>query len=216
MSRHASRTIARPPNSAPTHLVRIGIGLTLIAALLAFAVRAQAQQSFTPAVSLRPFVGALVGTGAQRHMLESAVLAGAQATYVLHPNAALVGTFAWSSSRNKLSVQQPRLDLYQYDVGLEGRFNDLTERAPMITRPYAAFGAGARTYLQRRVPNSEARSNPLLYAAAGLDLEHADGRFGLRLEARDNASWFRGFRAELPKIQARNDLQFSAGLTIAL
>ena len=212
MSRPASRTIA----NSPAHLVRIGIGLTLIAALLAFAVRAQAQQSIAPSVSLRPLVGAIVGTGVQRQTLESAVLVGAQASYVLHPNVAFVGTLGWSSSRDKLSVQQPRLDLYQYDVGIEGRFNDLTDHAPVITRPFASFGAGARTYLPRGVPNADARSNPLLYAAAGLDLEHADGRFGLRLEARDNVSWFKGFRAELPKIEARNDLQVSAGLTIAL
>jgi hypothetical protein len=216
MSRPVSRPLARTPIPAPTHLVRVGIALTLVAALLAFAVRAQAQRSIAPAITLRPLVGALVGTGAQRQMLQSAVLVGAQASYVVHPNAALVGTLGWSSSRDKPALQQPRLDLYQYDVGIEGRFNDLTDGAPVVTRPFAAFGAGGRTYLPRAVPNAEARSNPLLYAAAGVDLEHAEGRFGLRLEARDNVSWFKGFRAELPKIEARNDLQFSAGLTIAL
>jgi hypothetical protein len=127
-----------------------------------------------------------------------------------------VGTFAWSPNRNKLSLQQPKLDLYQYDLGLEGRFNDLTRHSPVITRPYAAFGAGARTYDPRSVPNADAQSNPLLYSAAGLDLEHADGRFGLRLEVRDNVTWFKGFRGELPEIEARNDLQLSAGLTVGI
>ena len=167
-------------------------------------------------VTLRPIVGALVGTGAQRGALRNAVLMGGQASLVVHPNAALVGTFSWSPNRNELSVQRPRLDVYQYDVGLEGRFNDVTRQSPVVTRPYGTFGAGARTCDPRRVPNAEAQSNPLLYGAAGVDLEPADGRFGLRLEARDNVTWFKGFRGELPEIQARNDLQFSAGLTFGI
>jgi hypothetical protein len=216
MSHPATRPRFRPSGSPPAYLVRLGVGLAVLASILAFAVRAQAQQAGPSPITLRPIVGALVGTGAQREALKNALLVGAQATYTMHPNVAMVGTFSWSPNQNKLSVQRPKLDLYQYDVGLEGRFNDLTRRSPVITRPYATFGAGARTYDPRNVPNAEAQSNPLLYGAAGLDLEHADGGFGLRLEVRDNVTWFKGFRGELPEIQARNDLQLSAGLTFGI
>ena len=216
MSDTSRPPFARPASAPPARLVRLGIWLAVIASLLAFAVRAQAQGASPSPITLRPILGALVGTGSQREALKNALLVGGQATYAVHPNVAMVGTFSWSPNQDRLSVQRPKLDLYQYDLGLEGRFDDVTRRSPVITRPFASFGAGARTYDPRRVPNAEAQSNPLLYGAAGLDLEHADGAFGLRLEIRDNVTWFKGFRGELPEIQARNDLQLSAGLTFGI
>ena len=148
--------------------------------------------------------------------MRNAVLVGGQATFALHPNVAVVGTLAWSPSQEKLSAQRPTLDLFQYDVGLEGRLNDVTRAAPVATRPFATFGAGYRAYKLRNVPNADAQTNPLLFGAAGVDLEQAGGRFGLRLEARDNVTWFKGLRGDLPELQARNDLQFSAGLTFGV
>jgi hypothetical protein len=219
MSSIARRSVVRTPDPLPTHHVRYGLGLMVIASLLAFAVRVHAQSN-TPAsasvISVRPMVGALVATGHQNDVIENAVLIGGQASYALHPNVAVIGTFGWSPNREKLSPQQPALDLYQYDLGLEGRLNDVTRRSRVITRPYAALGAGARTYDPRNVPNADAESNLLLYSAAGVDLRHAGGRFGVRVEARDNVTWFKGARGELAELQAHNDLQFSAGLTFGL
>jgi hypothetical protein len=215
MSRNSLHSQAQTADSFPSHLVRLGIGLAVIASLLAFAVRVQAQQA-TPTITLRPTVGALVATGDQHDALKNGTLVGGQASYAFHPNAAVVGSFGWSRSQDKLSSQQPKLDLYQYDLGLEGRLNDLTAHSPVITRPYAAVGAGARTYDLRNVANASAQTNPLVYTAAGLELDHAGGNFGLRLEARDNVTWFKGFRGELAERKARNDLQFSAGLTFGI
>jgi hypothetical protein len=56
----------------------------------------------------------------------------------------------------------------------------------------------------------------LLYGAAGVDLARPDRKYGIRVEARDNVTWFKGFRGELPEMRSRNDLQFSAGLTFGL
>ena len=201
--------------SAPTlpTVRRASIGLVVAAALLAFAVRASAQSSPTPPVTLRPVVGALMGTGDQHDALKSAVLVGGQASYAFHPNFALVGTFGWSPSQDKLSAQQPKLDLYQYDLGLEGRLSDLTASSSFITRPYATLGAGGRTYSLRNVPNADAQTNALGYGAVGVDLDHESRKFGVRLEARDNVTAFKGFRGELADRKARNDIQLSAGLT---
>jgi hypothetical protein len=219
MFRIARRTAARTLDSLPTHHVRFGLGLMVVASLLAFAVRVHAQTNTpagTSAITVRPMVGALVATGGQHEVIENAVLIGGQASYALHPNVAVIGTFGWSPNREKLTPQQPALDLYQYDLGLEGRLNDVTQRSRVITRPYAALGAGARTYDPRNVPNADAESNLLVYSAAGVDLRHAGGRFGVRLEARDNVTWFKGARGELAELQAHNDLQLSAGLTFGL
>lgn len=206
-------TTALTLTQTPVAFRRASIGLVIATSLTVFAIRAGAQSPSTPPVTLRPVVGALMGTGDQHDALKSAVLVGGQASYAFHPNFAVVGTFGWSPSQDKLSAQQPKLDLYQYDLGIEGRLNDLTGGSPFITRPYATLGAGGRTYDLRNVPNADAQTNALGYGAIGLDLNHESGKFGIRLEARDNVTSFKGFRGELSDRKARNDVQLSAGLT---
>lgn len=49
----------------------------------------------------------------------------------------------------------------------------------------------------------------------GLDLIHAGGPLGLRLDARDNGTAFGGFQGELASRTARNDVQLAGGLTVA-
>jgi len=209
-------TISRsevPAQLPSPRVLRVGLGLAVVASLSAFAARLQAQQGNLPAIDVRPVVGAIVGTGDQGDALKSAVLVGGQASYAVHPNFSLVGSFAWSPSQDKLSPQRPDLDLYQYDLGIEGRLNNLTEGSPIVTRPYAVLGGGGRTYSLRNVPGADAQTNPLGYGAVGLDLNQSSGKIGLRLEARDNITGFKGFRGELAERKTRNDLQFAAGLT---
>jgi hypothetical protein len=205
-----------PSDSTSGFFLRVGIALTVIVAVLAFAVRAQAQQVNTPTISVRPIVGALVAVGSQHDAMKNGVLVGGQGAWALDPNFAVLGTFGWSRSQDLTSAQQPNLDLYQYDLGLEGRTNDLTRGTVVITRPYAAVGAGARTYDLRNVVGTHLQTNPLLYSALGVELDHSGGVFGLRLEARDNITAFKGFRGEFADRTARHDLQFSAGLTFGL
>ena len=128
-------------------------------------------------------------------------------------NFGLVGSFGWSPNEDKTSATRPKLDLYQYDLGLQGRLSDLTSGSAVATRPYAVVGGGARTYSLRNVPGAGAQTNPLGYGALGVDLDQTSGRVGLRLEARDNVTAFKGLRGELQDRKARNDLQFVAGLT---
>jgi hypothetical protein len=200
----------------PIRLVRIGVGLALIISVLAFAARLGAQQANAPALSIRPVVGAIVPVGLQKEAMTSSVVVGGQGAYALHPNVVLLGTFAWSPSEAKLSSQRPKLDLYQYDVGLEGRLDDLTNGAFVSTRPYAAGGIGGRTFGLRDVQGTSRQTDPLIYSAVGLELDQACGAFGLRVEARDNIFAFKGFRGELAERSARHDLQFSGGLTFRL
>lgn len=204
------------PHPDPRPFVRAGMALTMLVSLLAFAVRVQAQHGNTPSISIRPVVGALVAVGSQRDALKNAVIVGGQGSYRLDPYFAVLGTVAWSRSQDKLSAQRDNLDVYQYDLGLEGRLDDLTNGSPIATRPYAAVGAGGRTYSLRNVSNADAQSNPLLYSAIGVEVVDARGAFGLRLEARDNITAFKGFHGEFSDRTARHDLQFSAGLTFSL
>lgn len=214
MSRNTFNTV---PVSTPAALrpstLRAGLTLTVFAALAAFAVRAQAQAPSPGAFEVRPLVGALVATGDQRDVLKNAVLVGGQGSYTLNQNFGLVGSFGWSPNEDQTSAARPKLDLYQYDLGLQGRLSDLTSGSAVATRPYAVVGGGARTYSLRNVPGASAQTNPLGYGAVGVDVDQTSGRVGLRLEARDNVTAFKGLRGELQDRKARNDLQFVAGLT---
>ena len=215
MSRNSVANVASIETLTPLRsaLLRAGLGLAVATALTAFAVRAQAQQSQHLPIELRPYAGALVPTGDQRDLLKDAVLVGAQASYGLTPNFTLVGTFGWSPSEDKAVSVGKKVDLYQYDIGVEGRLSDLTSGSAVSTRPYATLGLGGRTYDYRNVAGANAQTNFLGYGAIGLDLAPQSGPLGFRIEARDNVSAFKGLRGELAESKARNDLQFSGGLT---
>lgn len=214
MSRTSSTQQAvNTPAALRPAILRAGLSLAVIASVSSFAVRVQAQLPSQSAFQVRPLVGALVATGDERDVLKNAVLVGGQASYTLNQNFGLVGSFGWSPNEDKTSAARPKLDLYQYDLGIQGRLSDLTSGGAVSTRPYAVIGGGARTYNLRNVANSSAQTNPLGYGAVGLDLDQTNGRIGLRLEARDNVTAFKGLRGELQDRKARNDLQFAAGLT---
>jgi hypothetical protein len=184
--------------------------LTALAALAALAPRVEAQKPF----AIRPNVGVFVPTGDQKDVLDNAVLVGLQASYDITPSFALVGSLGWSPSKD-LTLANQKIDLFQYDLGIEGRLPNLTSSAGISTRPYAALGAGGRTYDYRDVSDADAQTNFLGYGALGVDLAQATGPIGIRLEARDNVTASKGLRGELAERKARNDLQFSAGLTVA-
>ena len=215
MSRSISPDSSAVSGPAALHpaTIRFSLTLVVVAALAAFTLRAEAQSPAPRAINVRPVVGALVATGDEHDVLKNAVLVGGQASYTLNSNFAVLGSFAWSPSEDKTITPRPKLDLYQYDLGVEGRLNDLTSGSPVATRPFAALGGGARTYNFRNVPGSSAQTNPLAFGAVGLDVGPASGRVGVRLEARDNVTWFKGLRGELQDRNARNDVQFAAGLT---
>jgi hypothetical protein len=192
----------------------IGRSFVAAVAVLACGARAEAQQLDSAMIELRPLVGAIIPTGDQAAALKSAVLVGAQVSYSFIPHFVVVGSVGWSPSQDKVDATQPKLDLYQYDLGVEWRLKNLTAGSAFAARPFVALGGGARMYSLRDVPNSSAQTNAIFYTAIGLDLYPSDGRVGLRVQARGNMTEFSGFRGELSAEKTRNDVQLSAGLTI--
>ncbi|MEO7216764.1 MAG: hypothetical protein ABI026_01085 [Gemmatimonadaceae bacterium] len=171
----------------------------------------------TSTIELRPFVGAMVQTGQQRSLLENSVLAGADMSWQFQRNFAVTGSLAWAPSNDKaLSGSDARVDLYQYDLGIEGRMNNLLNNPAWSLRPYAALGAGGRTYNYRNVDDVSAQTDFVGHGSIGIDIVPTASRAGLRIEARDNVSAFRGLHGELADRSARNDVQFTAGLTIRM
>jgi len=201
-------------------------------AALVFPARGASAQIAAPAASrapagleLRPYIAAFVPTGLQRAVLGNAVVTGGQVGWQFHPHLAVTGSFGWAPTRNKQTVvidgrvstrSREPLDLFAYDVGLEGRGTSFQGFAAWSTRPYLALGVGGRTYRYRHLDGADPQTNLVGYAAVGLDVNPDAGRVGLRVEARNNVSAFRGLPGEFRAAQGRNDVQVSAGLTVRL
>jgi hypothetical protein len=195
--------------------IRMGLTLAVLTAVVAASARAQ-ESAGIARLTLRPIVGAVLPTGAHHSLLKEAVLVGAQASLAINEHFAARGSFSWSPSKDKNERQDHNLDFYQYDLGLEGLLPNLTPTSSFSTRPYAAIGVGGRTYDYRDRADLDAETNVVGYGALGLDVAPNGRRVGLRLEARDNVSAFKGLRGELPERKARNDVQVTAGVTVRL
>jgi len=157
----------------------------------------------------RPYAGAYIPTGDQRDLLEDAVLVGAQASYRIFPQLAITGTLGWSPSKDRVSVGNEKIDLYQYDVGAELRAPSWFTSGAWDFTPFAGLGVGGRTYDYRDL-DVDAKSNVAGFGVVGGELGF--GRAGLRVEARDYVSRFKPFDGGDSK--TRNDVTVAAGLTL--
>ena len=191
-----------------TQYRRSFIALAVLLTSAAGATRAQAQDAAS-GFEFRPYVGAYVPTGDQRDFLKDAVLVGAQASWRLTPSWALTGTFGWSPSKDRITAGDQTLDVYQYDIGVEGRLGNGASSAWSFT-PFAGLGIGGRTYNYRDL-DVEAKTNVAGYGALGGEL--GVGRWGLRLEARDYVSRFEPLTGT-GETRTRNDITIATGITL--
>jgi hypothetical protein len=152
--------------------------------------------------------GGLVPTGVQRTVLKDANMTAAQLSYVVRPALAITGTLGWARSRDLATADNPKLDVFTYDLGVEARAPELFAGRAVTFSPFAGAGAGARSYNYRTL-NIDATHNVAGYATVGGEL--GIGRVGLRLEARDYATGFRPL-VGAGKSDTRNDVVMMVGL----
>jgi hypothetical protein len=149
----------------------------------------------------------LVPTGSQRDLLKDAQITAAQLSYLVQPTVAITGTVTWARSRDRMSLNTPRLDVFNYDIGLEARPTQwLADRAVSVA-PFVGVGAGARSYNYRK-DNLNGATNVAGYGAVGAEL--GMGRVGVRLEVRDYVTGFAP--SVVDKSGTRNDLVVMAAL----
>jgi hypothetical protein len=160
---------------------------------------------------VRPYAGAYIPVGAQRDRLESAVLAGAQLSWLPVQRLALTGTFGWSPSRDRITLGDPRLDIYQYDVGAEWRPPSWYRTASWSLLPLVGAGLGGRTYDYRDLPVTST-TNFAGYGALGG--EFGFGAWGVRVEARDYISQFKTLGGHDGSTETRNDITVSTGVSL--
>ena len=182
--------------------------MMLLVALLCLPLVASAQMPDRGIPEIRPFAGALVPTGDNRDLVKDAFLAGLSAGFEVSENLHLLGTFAWSPSREKLDLTRNRVDVYVYSVGAELQ----TARGPSgerWLRPFVGLGMGGLTYHLRDISLNE--KNYLAgYGSLGVELQME--KIGLRLEGRDYLHQFKGIEGN-EKATVRNFTQFMAGLS---
>jgi hypothetical protein len=174
-------------------------------------VGAGAQEAIAGRFELRPFIGAYVPVGEQRELLRRDVLVGAQASYRFIPQFAVTGTLVWSPTQAHGASGDPTVDLYQYDVGAEGRARVWQRGTNLSFTPFAGLGVGGRTFRDRD-GGIEAQSVFTGYGALGGEL--SVGRLGVRVEGRNYVSRAATRLERGGGSGTRSDVTLGAGLTI--
>jgi hypothetical protein len=161
-------------------------------------------------LELRPFVGAYLPTGNQRDLLRDAFHVGAQASYRVIPQLAITGTFAWSPSKDRVTRGDQSIDIFHYDVGVEGRAASWLRGTTWDFTPFVGLGVGGRTYDYRDL-DVDAVSKFAGYGALGG--EFGFGRVGVRVEGRDYLSRFSPLTGRGAS-DTRNEITAATGLTV--
>jgi len=155
--------------------------------------------------------GTLVPTGAQRDVIKRGSVSAAQLTYALTPAFAITSTAGWARSKDVSIADDPKLDVFTYDVGVEFRAPRWTMGKSVTFAPFAGAGAGGRSYNYRKL-DVDATHNAAAYGSIGGEI--GVGRARVRLEARDYAAGFKPLLAGGPA-RTSNDVVVMAGLRFA-
>ena len=195
--------------SSQASLGRRGLFRLTLAAVAAIGLAAPTAAQTTPKRwDLLIPTGKVIPTGAQRDAIKSANLTAIQVSYLVAPAVAVTGTVGWARSRDVASIDQPKLDVFTYDLGAELRTPRWGES--ITAHSFVGVGGGARSYNYRNLP-VDATHNVAAYGSAGGEVGW--GRLGLRVEARDYVTGFKPLDGRGGS-DARNDVMVLVGLRI--
>ena len=158
-------------------------------------------------LELRPVLGGLLATGAQRRTFEDAALLGVHLAAELRRNFHVVGAFSYIPSQtHRADGGHDEILIFQWDLGAELN-SRLRARRYWTPRPFVGGGVGRRTYENKRL---ELRHG---YATVygGFGIEYQTDVIGVRLEARDYVSRFAGFDGTEPR-GVRNDIALAIAI----
>lgn len=178
--------------------------ITAVAALVSLAAAPALAQEQEQARKLRlsPYAGAFIATGEQRDVLDDALLTGLTLSYDLTPYLAVVGSFGWAGSQGQQALTLDEdLDVFQYDVGVQGQYPLLLGHG-LTLKPFVGAGLGARTYDFRDL-DVDAETDLAGYLSLGANLEYR--RLVLGVTMRDYVSAYDGIATDEDST-ARNDI----------
>jgi len=171
---------------------------------------ADAQLAFESRFEVRPVVGAYLPTGKHRDMLDDAITVGVQGAYAITGYLSIVGTFSVTPSSDTRLTLDDDLDVFSYDLGAELQKSFTISGSGTTVSPFIGVGAGGRTYDYRDLA-MHAESDVAAYAALGAHLRlHS---VGVRIEAREYASSFRGLTGEMSSHETRTDIAILSALS---
>jgi hypothetical protein len=161
-----------------------------IAAGLLFAISAAQSQQYHKTrtrLELRPWAAMYVPSGNQRLDFKRAETYGFQGAIEFTSFAHLVASGAWTNGRSTIgALISPKTTMWQYDVGAE--FNALRNLGPRyMLRPFAGFGAGARSYKYEDA-GLGTKTSGAGYVALGTELQR--NVVAVRFEGRNYVSRF--------------------------
>ena len=201
----------RTPRFTAMAIARASLTAAATLGLLLTTARASAAQaSAAPAKKFGVLFtsGAFIPTGDQRDVLKDAQASAVQLSWLVRPSLAITGSFGWARSRDRLTLNTPKLDVFTSDLGVEYRAPQLFAGHAVTFSPFAGLGAGARSYNYRSL-DVDATHNLAAYGAIGGEL--GMGRVGLRVEVRDYAAGFKPLIGTAAS-ETRNDVSIMAGL----
>jgi hypothetical protein len=178
--------------------------IVAVAALAAFAATPASAQEHAPArkFQVSPYFGAFIPTGDQRDVLDDAFLSGLTLSYDFNRYVSAVGSFGWAASQGmQASSRDQDLDVFQYDLGVQGQYPLALGRA-LTLKPFVGAGLGARTYDYRDL-NVDAETDFVGYVSAGANLDYRS--FTIGVTARDYISDYDGIGAD-EESSTRNDV----------
>lgn len=212
--RHAVSTPSYRAMCSHTRIVARTLSVVFFAAaaLSGFSgtARAQTGSTFTPGWRFVVPSGAVVPVGAQRNTVKRGRIIAAQLSYDVRRHVAITTTVGWSRTRDITAEDQPKLDVFTYDVGAEFTGPAWINGSAVTFHPFAGAGAGGRSYDYRSLI-MDATHNLAGYAGAGGELGYR--RVRLRLEARNYVTGFRPLDGQGAG-DTRGDVVLMAGLRI--
>jgi hypothetical protein len=170
-------------------LIAASLGLTVAAAnVSAQTIESAATPSPRSRWELVAPSGTLVPTGAQRDAIKRGTLSALQVNYLVRPMVAITSMVGWARSRDVAIGNDPKLDVFTYDVGAEVRAPRMSLSKAVTFSPFAGVGAGGRSYNHRKL-DLGATHNVAAYGSLGGEL--GVRRVRVRLEARDYVTGFK-------------------------
>jgi hypothetical protein len=183
--------------------------VTAVGALVALAATPALAQEQEPVgkFQIAPYAGAFLPTGDQRDVLDDAFLAGLTLSYDVHPYVAVVGSFGWAGSQQRALTLDEDLDVFQYDLGVQGQY-PLAMGKDLTLKPFVGAGLGGRTYEFRDL-DVDSETDFVGYLSVGANLEYR--QFAVGLTMRDYISDYDGIGREEDS-EMRNDIALFASV----
>lgn len=164
-----------------------------LAALVALASQARADEAPPPPLQISPLLGALLPSGHGRALFDDAVLLGLTAAFDVHRNVALVAALGWAQTQGHgFAAPSATLDVLQYDLGAQLQL-PIGLRDGQTLKPFVGAGVGGRTYHFRDL-NVERETDLVAYGSLGVALECRG--FAVGVTARTYLSDFDGIGAK--------------------